>query len=418
MDLEIKNFAKIKEAYIEIKGITVIAGLNNTGKSTVGKVLDSLFNALLDIDGQMEREKYYNLRSSLRRLPAIRISAVMSELCDRLLKEHDVDKQQNILSPYLRQSSSASSTAEDIIKTVQEIQSLPDEDLKQTIVSNYFSEVFNGQVNNIHSHGFAASITLNVKGTKLHLEFKNNVCSAMQRDFDISNSSYYIDNPFVLDTLNRSMRGFPVGNGMNLLPLCERNLYKALRSEDDDSPAVNSMIAKRRLADVMRLLNGIVPGDVSFDNGIYIYKENGQQEGLNVNSLSTGLKAFVIIKQLLKEGQLHDKDVLVVDEPEIHLHPQWLLKYAELLVILQKVMNLHVLITTHSTDFLEAIDVYSQKYGVQGDNRYYLSQDAAGLCEFEDVSGSIDKIHKQLVDPISLLDVIRYRLEDAEDADE
>lgn len=39
MKLEIRNLAKIIEADIEIDGITVIAGDNNTGKSTVGKTL-------------------------------------------------------------------------------------------------------------------------------------------------------------------------------------------------------------------------------------------------------------------------------------------------------------------------------------------------------------------------------------------
>lgn len=39
MILEIKNIGKFNEAKIEIKGITVIAGPNNTGKSTIGKFL-------------------------------------------------------------------------------------------------------------------------------------------------------------------------------------------------------------------------------------------------------------------------------------------------------------------------------------------------------------------------------------------
>ena len=39
MELKISNFAKIKEANIKLDGITVIAGENNTGKSTIGKIL-------------------------------------------------------------------------------------------------------------------------------------------------------------------------------------------------------------------------------------------------------------------------------------------------------------------------------------------------------------------------------------------
>ena len=64
MRLNIKNFAKIKEADIIIDGITVIAGENNTGKSTVGKVLFSLFNSLQDIDNKIVDDRANAIRNS------------------------------------------------------------------------------------------------------------------------------------------------------------------------------------------------------------------------------------------------------------------------------------------------------------------------------------------------------------------
>lgn len=48
MRLKIHNLAKIRKAEIDIKGLTVICGLNNTGKSTVGKALHAVFNSLED----------------------------------------------------------------------------------------------------------------------------------------------------------------------------------------------------------------------------------------------------------------------------------------------------------------------------------------------------------------------------------
>ena len=39
MRITLKNIAKVKTADIDIKGITVIAGDNNTGKSNIGKAL-------------------------------------------------------------------------------------------------------------------------------------------------------------------------------------------------------------------------------------------------------------------------------------------------------------------------------------------------------------------------------------------
>lgn len=53
MRLEIKNLAKVKYANIDVDEITVIAGQNNTGKSTIGKVLYSVFNSLHDIDSKI-----------------------------------------------------------------------------------------------------------------------------------------------------------------------------------------------------------------------------------------------------------------------------------------------------------------------------------------------------------------------------
>ena len=44
MKLKISNFAKIEEADIKIDGITVICGDNDTGKSTIGKILFAVFN--------------------------------------------------------------------------------------------------------------------------------------------------------------------------------------------------------------------------------------------------------------------------------------------------------------------------------------------------------------------------------------
>lgn len=47
MELSIRDFAKIQQVDIVIDGITVIAGENNTGKSTVGKILGKYITACL-----------------------------------------------------------------------------------------------------------------------------------------------------------------------------------------------------------------------------------------------------------------------------------------------------------------------------------------------------------------------------------
>ena len=59
MRLTLENIAKVRKADVEINGITVIAGENNTGKSTVGKALDSVFNSIYHVeDGSMENPDF------------------------------------------------------------------------------------------------------------------------------------------------------------------------------------------------------------------------------------------------------------------------------------------------------------------------------------------------------------------------
>ncbi|MDD4297949.1 MAG: AAA family ATPase [Ruminiclostridium sp.] len=57
MLLTLRNIGKIEDAVIELNSITVIAGENNTGKSTVGKVLYSIFNSFYMIENKIKRER-------------------------------------------------------------------------------------------------------------------------------------------------------------------------------------------------------------------------------------------------------------------------------------------------------------------------------------------------------------------------
>ena len=45
IELKLKNIGYIKEANIDISGLTVIAGKNDEGKSTVGKALMAIIKA-------------------------------------------------------------------------------------------------------------------------------------------------------------------------------------------------------------------------------------------------------------------------------------------------------------------------------------------------------------------------------------
>ena len=66
MKLYLKNIGKISEANVEINGITVIGGENNTGKSTIGKSLFSIFSSFYEIQQQIRRERLLSIKGALQ----------------------------------------------------------------------------------------------------------------------------------------------------------------------------------------------------------------------------------------------------------------------------------------------------------------------------------------------------------------
>lgn len=57
MKLHIEHLTKVEKADIEHNGITLIAGENNTGKSSVGKALYCIFSSFYNFHEQIKKEK-------------------------------------------------------------------------------------------------------------------------------------------------------------------------------------------------------------------------------------------------------------------------------------------------------------------------------------------------------------------------
>ncbi|MDI9401404.1 MAG: hypothetical protein QM428_05615, partial [Verrucomicrobiota bacterium] len=64
MRLSLKNVGKVAEADIELNGITVIAGENDTGKSTISRALFCAFNSLYQKDEKIleQRRSFIKIR--------------------------------------------------------------------------------------------------------------------------------------------------------------------------------------------------------------------------------------------------------------------------------------------------------------------------------------------------------------------
>ena len=76
--------------------------------------------------------------------------------------------------------------------------------------------------------------------------------------------------------------------------------------------------------------------------------------------------------------------------------------------MLQIEFDLHILLTTHSPYFLNAIEVFSVRYHIANKCNYYLTQADYQGVKFIDVSRDIDKIYAKLAKPLQELENMRY----------
>jgi predicted ATPase len=109
MKITLNNVAKIKHAEVEIKGITVIAGENNTGKSTVGKALYAIFNSFYNVKDQIYNERVENavsiLQSMMRQsfgMMSAKFIADMEDVAKNLIDNREIFLvDQSVLEEYI-----------------------------------------------------------------------------------------------------------------------------------------------------------------------------------------------------------------------------------------------------------------------------------------------------------------------------
>jgi AAA15 family ATPase/GTPase len=91
--LKIRGIGKINDSTIEMKGITVIAGENNTGKSTFGKVLYCMFNTFHDVDEKIHDARLNDIkRIFLGGLPRFRVDFLGQNTVNDILSGVDIRK--------------------------------------------------------------------------------------------------------------------------------------------------------------------------------------------------------------------------------------------------------------------------------------------------------------------------------------
>ena len=397
MLLEIENLGLINKANLDIGKINVIVGKNSTGKSTSSKFLFSLLTAassegtqLANMDihskllnfvlywgtkGSQEMDdKFKQIRNSLMR------HSVSSELFDDIysnialtLENYDFKDKDLCIDDlnYLFR----------IIKLNKDEYSRYITVFNALIESEYGSSLNRFSNAHIKFHGNYNGVEFN-QDIKIGVEKrKSNISKDFLNYFNFQNV-IYIDSPSILENNPRSSQYH--------LRVLERKLKK-IKNPDE----IYSDEFFKDLNDFKRRIDELIGGNFEYvpSEDVFIFKKD--DETFSMENTASGLKQLATIQLLLDNNELTKNSFLILDEPEINLHPGFQVEFAKILVLAARDLNITLYINTHSPFFAEAIEAYSRYYNLIDDTNFYLTEKVDG----------IDKYNYNLLDNDEIIEV-------------
>ena len=422
MKLYLENIGKLSNTNIDIDGITVIAGKNGTGKSTIGKALYSVFSSFYAYKDNINQLRNYLLLKELTKQSSVyflrsineeKLEIFLTDLYkNRDIYKDDKDKLETDILNFMNQMNleleelgfADSSVVNndiniDIIDNIMDTLFTDDETMLNYIVSQTFNNEFNNQVKNLSNFDNIGKVNLKIKDKNLNITFDKDGKLKIGNPILIFNKVVYIDDPYIIDKIDNYR--FHDISPIEFLDHRD-DLFDLIKKEK--SP--ESILIDESLSKISKHISKASNIDVYNNHGRYYYISSNKEEKIDIKNASTGLKTFIIIKMLLENGSLQKNGTIVLDEPETHLHPDWQIIFAELIVLLNKYLGMHILINSHSPYFVRAIEVYSSKYEVADKCKYYLAYDneKSGLAEVKDVSDSVSEIYSTLSSAFDILE--------------
>jgi len=355
MTLELQNIGMIKEAKVNIDGLTVIAGENDTGKSTVGKALF------------YQATKNKKIREELKNI-----------------NQHpEIQKQLKNIKEY-----------------ITDVQGLPHRMLEkfpsEKEISNYIKEGLDQFSYQKLKKGFDKQLSSLAENRLQELIFYFQLSDNSLVHLDTETKGItFIDTPILanffdffsmLDTVQNEVE-YEVNN----YPYLSRSLFKQLRLTLKKETTLDKYA-------MLEALKKIIGGELKTDSmGKLVFVKNDGSTH-SVNAVATGIKNFGILQLLIKNNYLTKDAILIVDEPEVHLHPKWQLKYAEFIVNLVQ-NGVKVFINSHSPYMIEALKRYSDKANLQDKTNFYLAE--GGYIENKN---KLQEIYEKLSEPYDEFD--------------
>lgn len=452
MEFTLQKVGIINNSTIKLDGLTVVCGSNNSGKSTIGKALYSSIESLCQIDNKIKDELQIiyrrALRSIIRWLDLGSISKYVD--FDRMQEENPFNitillqnayilgRRVNVVDAFNQLKEAVIFLNKDVIMeyTQKSKSDLPkkffafienyDESRKKSIkYLNDYDEYFNNlsydffakrSISSLFSAEFKSQIfPVNLKSKEKKSNLKLTQNQEIGLNFSILNNgekivlnnsklfvnnAIYVEDPYILDRIEDYNYAFSHYDDSDNSDSHARKLIRMLNRESSQT-LIEKVINEERYNNIVNKISDVIPGSITIkDTGVYY--EEPDKEPLRVQNLATGSKLFSIIKSLIEKGDINYDTMLILDEPEAHLHPEWQNAFAEIMVLLVKELNVHILLTTHSPNFLMAVEAFSKKHIISDKSNYYFAKhkEDAYMVDYICVNDNLSRIYASFANPL------------------
>lgn len=429
----LSDYHAIKSADISIDGITVLAGENGCGKSTLSRWLYYIINGSQRFDEfifkeiliEKIRDKIINLDLASRDLIIFnfRENRRLNKTPDDFIREAwrqlvrddytymDVQEVESIYKQLIHQFcgqllvffntiEKSSPRRKRLIDHLQ-IDDIPDANTEQLIEmfiakNDEFLESVKKQYQdkkNFRSYSrFLRTVKNQYEETDAapqHIQlYEDNV--ELINDKHISTlfhlqRAIYIDTPMaVMNTSTENVFWKELGNYIL------KNRKSGISYQD---PTMSYKKLLRRIKDIIHGEAVIIENDDKSDSDELRYVSSDNSINIEIEKAATGFKTFTYLQRLLDNGLLSSDTLLLIDEPEAHLHPQWIVEYARLLVLLHKELGVKIMLATHNPDMVAAIRAISGKEDVLSNTNFYLaSPSGENQYEYKNLGTEIGEI--------------------------
>lgn len=428
MKLKLQNILKVAYADIELGGLTVITGENDSGKSTVGKVLFSTLKAANNVNqvdkvntlGSLRtqltsiKRLFYRFGHNLPLLDNIRTLSV-----DLVEKNLSVEELNSIIINEAKKCNIATRPFVIIQKHLTQIQQhITELDNPVLAVKREFSIIsrseFMEPLNSLGKEFSAIEFhddTTDADGCDIKMEFNNGELSEIKLHGNSSIEDItYIESPVYLHILNTlrlsssvptsSFRGISNNIQRGDIPYHLADMAEKILSSEDDLLGLFNSFNSTDNQSLLNEISSLIGGDFSVDkkNKQLFFKQNG----INIPTVSvaSGIKSFGVLLRLIQTDCVSTSKMLVFDEPEIHLHPEWQIAFCRFIIELVA-KGIPIVVSSHSPYFIQGLRYFSAARGVEKDVIYYMAeQGIEGLSTFNDVTDDLNKVFTLLAAPL------------------